>query len=150
VPGRIAEEDPDREQLVLSSRTDHIKVAVEAIDGVPTARLTSPATSHRPVEAGTLAAALASFRGSDVLWRESSIRFHARNAFAVGGVVEDPATGAAAAAFGGYLRDAGFLAPPARLTILQGEDLGRPSALVVDVPADRPGIDVSGSAVPMV
>ena len=31
--------------------------------------------------------------------------FHARNPFPVGGVVEDPATGAAAAAFGAYLRD---------------------------------------------
>ena len=34
--------------------------------------------------------------------------FHARNPFPPGGVVEDPATGAAAAAFGGYLRELGW------------------------------------------
>ncbi|MBW3619492.1 MAG: PhzF family phenazine biosynthesis protein [Actinobacteria bacterium] len=84
-----------------------------------------------------------------VVWRESDDRFHARNPFPIGGVVEDPATGASAAAFGGYLRDAGLLAVPARLTILQGEDMGRPSLIQVDVPADRPGIGVGGSAVAM-
>ena len=34
-------------------------------------------------------------------WRESQYLFHSRNPFPVGGVVEDPATGAAAAALGG-------------------------------------------------
>ena len=34
-------------------------------------------------------------------------RFRSRNPFPPGGVVEDPATGAAAAAFGGYLRELG-------------------------------------------
>ncbi|WP_195828580.1 PhzF family phenazine biosynthesis protein, partial [Bordetella pertussis] len=34
---------------------------------------------------------------------------HARNAFAAGGVYEDPATGAAAAALAGHLRDSGWL-----------------------------------------
>jgi len=40
-----------------------------------------------------------------LLWRESDELFHSRNAFASGGVYEDPATGAAAAALAGYLRD---------------------------------------------
>jgi PhzF family phenazine biosynthesis protein len=40
----------------------------------------------------------------DLVWRESQTVFHARNPFPPGGVVEDPVTGAAAAAFGGYLR----------------------------------------------
>ncbi len=35
-----------------------------------------------------------------LIWRESPTVFHARDPFAVGGVVEDPATGAAAAALG--------------------------------------------------
>ena len=51
--------------------------------------------------------------------------FHARNPFPPGGVVEDPATGAAAAAFGAYLRELGAVDPPARMTIHQGEDIGR-------------------------
>ena len=33
---------------------------------------------------------------------QDATTFHARNPFPVGGVVEDPATGAAAAAFGAY------------------------------------------------
>ncbi len=85
----------------------------------------------------------------DLVWRESPTRFHARNAFAVGGVVEDPATGAAAAALGGYLRDSGALAPPFALTIEQGHDMGRPSTLRVDAAIDVPGIDVTGTAVPI-
>ncbi|MCK2184686.1 PhzF family phenazine biosynthesis protein [Halomonas getboli] len=81
-----------------------------------------------------------------LVWRESPTRYHARDPFPVGGVVEDPATGAAAAALGGYLRDAGLLAAPARLTLLQGEAMGRPSRLEVAIPATG-GIEVSGTAV---
>jgi PhzF family phenazine biosynthesis protein len=84
----------------------------------------------------------------ELLWRESPAVFHARAPFPVGGVVEDPATGAAAAALGGYLRDAGLLAAPADLLVRQGEDLGRPSLLRVRVPS-RGGIQVSGTAVPL-
>lgn len=81
-----------------------------------------------------------------LVWRESTFDFHARDPFPVGGVVEDPATGAAAAALGGYLRDAGLVAAPARLSIRQGEDMGRPSLITVDVP-ETGGIVVSGTAV---
>ena len=42
-----------------------------------------------------------------LVWAESRTLFHARDPFPPGGVIEDPATGAAAAAFGGYL-----LVPP--------------------------------------
>lgn len=83
-----------------------------------------------------------------LLWRESSTLFHARNPFPPGGVVEDPATGAAAAALGGYLREGGHVSAPASVTVLQGADLGRPSLLRVDIPSepDR-GIEVTGGAV---
>lgn len=81
-----------------------------------------------------------------LVWRESDTVFHARNPFPVGGVVEDPATGAAAAALGGYLRDAGLVTVPAELLIRQGEVLGRPSRLTVQIPEDG-GIVVSGTAV---
>ena len=77
--------------------------------------------------------------------RESVTRFIARNPFPVGDVVEDPATGAAAAALGGYLRDAGLLQAPATLLIRQGDAMGRPSRLRVDVP-EQGGIVVSGPA----
>jgi PhzF family phenazine biosynthesis protein len=84
-----------------------------------------------------------------LVWREEPTRFHSRNPFPPGGVVEDPATGAAAAAFGAYLRELGLIEPPATVTILQGEDLGRPGRLLVDIHADRPEIDVTGAAVPI-
>ncbi len=81
-----------------------------------------------------------------LVWREKADFFHSRNPFPVGGVREDPATGAAAAALGGYLRDAGLLQAPTRFTILQGQAMQRPSLINVDVP-ETGGVRVSGSAV---
>ena len=80
-----------------------------------------------------------------LVWRESDECFHARNPFPVGGVIEDPATGAAAAAFGGYLRDSGIIKAPFSFEIRQGEAMGRPSLLSVDVPAAG-GVVVTGTA----
>jgi PhzF family phenazine biosynthesis protein len=77
---------------------------------------------------------------------ETPTTFHVRNPFPPGGVVEDPATGAAAAAFGGYLRDLGLVTPPVRLTLHQGHDLGRPSLLLVDLTAGVATVQVSGRA----
>ncbi|MBJ7356074.1 MAG: PhzF family phenazine biosynthesis isomerase [Nocardioides sp.] len=81
-----------------------------------------------------------------LVWAEDERTFHARDPFPPGGVVEDPATGAAAAAFGGYLREIGAAEPGARVTILQGEDMGRPSRLVVDLPVDSDRVRVTGTA----
>ncbi len=63
------------------------------------------------------------------------LTFASRNAFAVGGVVEDPATGAAAAALGGALVDLGWpgLTDGGSFRIRQGEDMGAPSDLTVTV-----------------
>ncbi len=82
------------------------------------------------------------------VWRATPREFHARDPFPVGGVVEDPATGAAAAALGGYLRELGLVDVPATVTVHQGEDMGRPSLLLVDI-RDEPGVRVSGRAVPI-
>lgn len=81
-----------------------------------------------------------------LIWREKSDVFHSRNPFPVGGVVEDPATGAAAAALGGYLRDAQLISIPNQIVIRQGETMGRPSRLIVHIPTEG-GIVVSGTAV---
>ncbi|MGK5554961.1 PhzF family phenazine biosynthesis protein [Actinomadura kijaniata] len=81
-----------------------------------------------------------------LVWRESGTVFHVRDPFPVGGVVEDPATGAAAAAFGAYLRDLG-LAGPGTLTLHQGEDMGRPGVLRVELRDGDPRVRVSGTAV---
>ncbi len=72
--------------------------------------------------------------------------YDARNLFPVGTITEDPATGSAAAAFGGYLRGLGLVAPPARLVVHQGSHVGRASMLTVDIPR-LGGITVSGDAV---
>ena len=78
--------------------------------------------------------------------REHPTLFHARNPFPPGGVREDPATGAAAAALGGYLRELGLVEPPVTVIVRQGDDMGRPGVLTVDIPADpASGISVSGS-----
>jgi PhzF family phenazine biosynthesis protein len=82
----------------------------------------------------------------DLVWREDATTFHARNPFPVGGVVEDPATGAAAAAFGAYLRELGLVTPPVTVTVHQGADMGRPSLLTIDIGAEG-GIRVTGQAV---
>ncbi|OHV45531.1 MULTISPECIES: PhzF family phenazine biosynthesis protein [unclassified Pseudofrankia] len=81
-----------------------------------------------------------------LVWRADAATFHARDPFPPGGVVEDPATGAAAAALGGYLRELELVVTPARLTVHQGQDMGRPGVLTVDVPAAG-GVSVSGPAV---
>ena len=62
---------------------------------------------------------------------ETAQRLHARNPFASGGVYEDPATGAAAAALSGYLRDIGWL-HGGTLEIQQGQDMGQPSRLTAE------------------
>jgi len=79
-------------------------------------------------------------------YAESSQRFHTRNAFAAGGVYEDPATGASTAALAGYLRDLGW-AHRGRIDVLQGDDMGMPSRLRAEM-SSQPGasIRVSGTA----
>jgi len=77
---------------------------------------------------------------------ENQQRFHARNPFASGGVYEDPATGAAAAAFAGYLRDLGWPHGGA-IDILQGDDMDVPSRLRAEIPAQKgSSIRISGTA----
>jgi PhzF family phenazine biosynthesis protein len=82
-----------------------------------------------------------------LIWRESPARFRARDPFAVGGVVEDPATGAAAAALGAYLRARREITPPATFEIQQGVEMGRPSLLTVSIVPGETGVRVSGNAV---
>ncbi|MEO6503748.1 MAG: PhzF family phenazine biosynthesis protein [Jatrophihabitantaceae bacterium] len=71
----------------------------------------------------------------------------ARNPFPAGGVVEDPATGAAAAAFGSYLAALGVLRPPARFRIEQGAEIGRPSELIVELQEGQASVGVTGTVI---
>ncbi len=79
-------------------------------------------------------------------YAETQQLFHARNPFASGGVYEDPATGAAAAALGGYLRDLSW-SHNGHIDIVQGEDMGMRSRLRADISTVPGGsIRVSGTA----
>ncbi|WP_432005046.1 PhzF family phenazine biosynthesis protein [Streptomyces parvus] len=80
-----------------------------------------------------------------LVWREGPEVFHVRDPFPVGGVVEDPATGAAAAAFGAYARELELVPETAVLTLRQGADMGRPSTLTVELRAGDARIRVSGT-----
>ncbi|MFD8630866.1 PhzF family phenazine biosynthesis protein [Streptomyces sp. NPDC059533] len=79
--------------------------------------------------------------------RAGPAEFHVRDPFPVGGVVEDPATGAAAAAFGAYARELGLVPEEAVLTLHQGEDMGRPGVLTVELRAGDPRVRVAGEGV---
>ena len=79
-------------------------------------------------------------------YAETPRLFHTRNPFASGGVYEDPATGAATAAFAGYLRDLDWPHGGA-IDIVQGEDMGMRSRLHAQIPpAPGASIKVSGTA----
>lgn len=82
----------------------------------------------------------------NLIYAERNQLFHSRNPFPLGGVYEDPATGAAAAALSGYLRDVNWPHQGA-IVIYQGEDMGIPSCLTADISSQiGSGIKVSGSA----
>ena len=65
--------------------------------------------------------------------QETISRFHSRNPFAAGGVYEDPATGAAAAALVAYLAERGH--PTDEIEVHQGYDMGTPCLLYARAPA---------------
>lgn len=80
-----------------------------------------------------------------LVYAEGARLFHVRNAFASGGVLEDPATGAAAAAFAGYLRDLGWPHGGA-IDIVQGEAMGMRSVIHAEIgPEVGSPIAVSGT-----
>jgi PhzF family phenazine biosynthesis protein len=79
-----------------------------------------------------------------LVWRESADRFHVRDPFPVGGVYEDPATGAAAAALGGYLRAEGLVPDGSVVHVAQGE-----ARITVTLVPGEDGVRVSGTAVPI-
>ena len=83
-----------------------------------------------------------------VLHRRSAAEYEARNLFPAGRITEDPATGSAAAATGAYLRAVGAVPDDGRIVVHQGRHVGRPSILLVDVPAEG-GITVTGGATPV-
>jgi PhzF family phenazine biosynthesis protein len=138
---RPDELDPNLPPAVAFAGAKHLIIAVRSL-----ATLERLAYPFEDVKRLMLDADLTTIQ---LVWREAPDRFRARDPFAVGGVVEDPATGAAAAALGAYLRSRGEITPPATFVIHQGVEMGRPSLLTVTIVPDDEGVRVSGNAVPM-
>jgi PhzF family phenazine biosynthesis protein len=84
-----------------------------------------------------------------LIFRTADDAFDVRDPFPGGGVYEDPATGAAAAALGGYLRELWLVPDDAVVELRQGDDLGRPSRIRVELVPGEAGVRVSGRAVPI-
>ncbi|HSX58885.1 MAG TPA: PhzF family phenazine biosynthesis protein [Tahibacter sp.] len=133
-----ADLDPRLPPAQIHGGADHLLLALRSRETLAAMRYNLDAGRTLMREAGWITIAL--------VWAESPQRFHARNPFASGGVYEDPATGAAAAALGGYLRDAGWPHGGA-VSIVQGEDMGMRSLLRIAI-GTTPGepVDVSGTA----
>ncbi|MDH6422908.1 PhzF family phenazine biosynthesis protein [Aurantimicrobium minutum] len=71
-------------------------------------------------------------------------RWHSRNPAPSVGIYEDPATGSAAAALGAYFRDTGIYGTGDHVTIFQGDDMGRPSSILLTIGGSR--MKISGTA----
>lgn len=138
---READLDPDFPPLVAHGGADHAVLALRS--RVVLAAMTYDFAVGRALMAreGWTTISLVQFDAPD--------RVNARNAFAIGGVVEDAATGAAAAALAGAMvdRDWNGLRAGGRVRIAQGEDMGSPSELWVEV-TGVPGapVKVAGTA----
>jgi PhzF family phenazine biosynthesis protein len=122
---------------IVNAGADHLVLALKSRERLSSMRY--------ELDAGRTFAAAESIGTISLIYAETSQLFHARNPFPIGGVYEDPATGAAAA-LAGYLRDLGWPHGGA-IEVIQGEDMGVCSRLHAQIPS-APGasIRVSGTA----
>jgi PhzF family phenazine biosynthesis protein len=130
--------DPRLPPAIIDAGARHLLLAVDS-----PARLAAMAYD---LQAGRALMERAGLVTIALVFAESPQLFHARNAFASGGVYEDPATGAAAAALAGYLRDLDW-PHQGRIEIKQGEQMGMPSRIIVTLSPNRgESVEVSGEA----
>jgi PhzF family phenazine biosynthesis protein len=135
---REEELDPRLPPALIHGGADHLLLALKTREALQAMRydLDAGRTLMRREKLVTIVLA----------WAETPRRFHTRNAFASGGVYEDPATGAATAALAGYLRDLGWPHGGA-IDIVQGEDMGSRSRLRAEITDERgSSVRVSGTA----
>jgi len=130
--------DPDYPVLLANAGAEHLVLVTKARQRLADLDYDFDALAKLMRDHGLITVQL--------VWPESKKRYHARNPFAGSGVVEDPATGASAAAFGGYLRELGLIDENASFKIIQGVDMGRPSEISVSIIGGEPGVRVSGTA----
>ena len=117
---------------------DHLVIGLNTRKALASMKYDLNAGSNLMIDAGLVTILLA--------YSETPQLFHTRNPFASGGVYEDPATGAATAAFAGYLRDIAW-PHQGTIDIVQGEDMHLRSRLRAEIPP-LPGssIRISGTA----
>lgn len=133
-----AEFDPRLPPALIHGGADHLALALSSREALAAMAYELDVGRALMRRAGLVTILLA--------YAEAPQRFHTRNPFASGGVYEDPATGAATAAFAGYLRDLGW-PHGGDIEVLQGVDMGSPSRLRAEIPAERgSSIRVSGRA----
>ena len=129
--------DPRLPPAVIHGGADHLLIALKTRKAIAAMQYDLDAGRTLMLREGLVTIVFA--------YAETPQHFHTRNAFASGGVYEDPATGAATAALAGYLRD---LAWPhgGAIEIVQGEDMGSRSRLRAEIPEERgSSIRVSGT-----
>lgn len=124
--------DPSLPPLVASAGATHLILGLRSRAALAAMRYELDAGRVLMREAGLVTIAFVHAR--------DAARFDVRNAFASGGVLEDPATGAAAAAFAGALRDRA-LRPTGPVTLVQGEDMGSRSIIHAEA-SNVPGASV--------
>ena len=128
--------DPALPPAIVHGGADHLLLALRRREDLAAMRYAMEDGARLMESAGILTLLL--------VWAEGPQTFHSRNAFAAGGVYEDPATGAATAALGGYLQGLGW-PHGGRIAVLQGEDMGCRSLLDAEIPAALGGsIRVAG------
>ena len=112
--------DPRIPPMHIHGGADHLVLGVKTREALASMTYDLHAGRTLMNEAGVVTILIA--------YAETTQTFHTRNAFASGGVYEDPATGAATAAFAGYLRDIGW-PHGGVIDVIQGEDMGMRSRL---------------------
>ncbi|WP_296950089.1 PhzF family phenazine biosynthesis protein [uncultured Massilia sp.] len=133
-----ADLDPRIPPAVAHAGADHLVLALSSRARLGAMRYALEAGRALMAEHGLTTIVLA--------WAASARLFHTRNPFAIGGVYEDPATGAGTAALAGYLRDLGWPHGGA-IDVVQGEDMGMRSRLHAGIgPVPGSSIRVAGTA----
>lgn len=129
--------DPRIPPALIHGGADHLVLALKTRSALATMHYDLATGRSLMLRAGLVTILLA--------FAESTQRFHTRNAFASGGVLEDPATGAATAALAGYLRDLDW-PHGGTIDVVQGEDMGMRSLLHAEF-SSQPGssVRVSGT-----
>ena len=134
---RDADLDPGLPPAFAHAGANHLIIGLNSRSALSAMSYSLDAGRQFMLEAGLVTVML--------VYVESKQLFHSRNPFASGGVYEDPATGAASAAFAGFLRDIDW-PHGGEIDIVQGEDMGARSLIKVELSEIRgSSVRVSGA-----